>query len=256
MTSEKLEELKENNPWKDITVDTLWSDNAKYVTSDDKEVVVKYNKDNKGKATRFRLEIPPEPWQGNPLEAKVIILTLNPGYVDNANRLIAKLLEKSIDVKALCKFKNEVLHLNAKSMMPPKATNSNDVISTWEAFNMLGDWYWVRMLRELREAYVGNDPQKEDVFYQKFSIVEYCPYSSEKFCDVPKLKSMKFTKLLINGIKNDPDKLFIIMRGEKFWKTLLGKDVITNNHRCQYLSKNNLKKNFADICSHLGINDE
>ena len=41
--------------------------------------------------------IPPEPWQGNPLEAKLVILTLNPGYVEKQNHILADAIQKTFD---------------------------------------------------------------------------------------------------------------------------------------------------------------
>ena len=270
LMDEKLKEIKEQNPWKEITVDSLIRRNGqKYVLSVDDESIKLFNQDvdksfniEKAEEFRFHLEIPPEPWQGNPLIAKVIILTLNPGYVDNANRLTALLLEKAGYAKALCEFKNKVLHLEANSLMPEIESNSNDSISVFDSFNMLGDWYWKKMLKELREEYVKKSNLSEKSFYEKIAVVEYCPYTSKSYHPLKKdCKSMEYTKGLIKALTKCPDKLFVVMRGANVWKPVLKGSkakCFFNNNRCQYLSKKNLNStnnqgsdNFKSILEHL-----
>ena len=46
---------------------------------------------------KYHLEIPAEPWQGNPLKAKIIILSLNPGWQEKNNK------DKSLKKKKILK---------------------------------------------------------------------------------------------------------------------------------------------------------
>ena len=240
----KYDEIKSHNPWKAITVDTLIRcDGRNYVLEEDKGAVEKYNK-SKGDVFKFHLEIPPEPWQGNPLKARVIILSQNPGYVDSANRLSAMLLDKAGYGNELCEFKNKVLHLEAESFMPVIEEGSSDEITLFDTFNLLGDGYWVKMLRELKDE-CRNDGICENEFYRRIALVEYCPYTSERYSPI-ELPSMEWTKELIKAIKKDKEKLFVVMRGEELWKTVLDTSesqcIVNKHYRCQYLSKGNLGK--------------
>lgn len=157
--------LKRKNPWRDVTVDNLLrpvrdlgslTSREAYISGEDRD----YMLDNKlqfelGSDYRFHFELPPEPWQGNPLTAKVIILTLNPGYVESANSVTAKLLKKATCYNNLLKFKNNVLNLEATSLMPEikeEAEFGSDGITLFEAFNALGDWYWYKQFKELRHV--------------------------------------------------------------------------------------------------------
>jgi len=253
--NDELERIKEQNPWKEITVDSLLRRNGHYyVLDEDRDVILSFNQ-KKDEVFKFHLEIPPEPWQGNPLKAKVIILTLNPGYVDNANRLTALLLEKAGYAKELCEFKNKVLHLEAPSLMPEIEGISNDSISLFDSFNMLGDWYWIKMLKMLRDEYVNDKKLSERSFYEKIAVIEYCPYTSERYSPLENdCQSMIYVKNLITKLKCK-DKLFVVMRGANEWEQLLVGSKLTyivNKNRCQYLSKKNLTpENYQRILDHL-----
>ena len=265
------------NPWEDITVDSLlrsidktnpWESNQAYVSPEDRDYVrnnnlrlgVSGNDDY-----RFHLELPPEPWQGNPKKAKVIILTLNPGYVESANTVIAKLLKKAKCYKRLIRFKERVLKLDADSMMPKKTASKSNEITTFEAFNALGDWYWYKQLRELREEYCScrekesaNIPRYklENDFYRKFAVVEYCAYTSKSFSDskhIDKLPSVDYVRKLILDLK-DKSKIFVVLRAKGKWEKALGAGVIENKEKfivnknmSQAFSRNNLGQDNFDL---------
>ncbi len=273
-----VEELKEKNPWKDITVDTLlrsvdetnpWDDEHAYVSQADRDYV-RNNKLQLGVGDndyRFHFELPPEPWQGNPKKAKVIILTLNPGYVESANTVIAKLLKKADRYDDLLRFKERVLRLDADSMMPEKTVSDSNEITTFEAFNALGDWYWYKQFRELREEYCSRREKEsanipkyelENEFYSKFAVVEYCAYTSKSFSSsklIDELPSVKSVGRFVSSLKDDDEsKLFVVLRARGKWEKALGAGVIENKEKfivnknmSQALSRNNLGQESFDL---------
>ena len=59
----------------------------------DEEYVYAYNEKQKDKpAKRLVLRVPPEPWSGNILNSKLVILSLNPGYVEHLNKNLPNIL--------------------------------------------------------------------------------------------------------------------------------------------------------------------
>lgn len=258
------------NPWEDITVDSLlrsidktnpWKSNQAYVSPEDRDYVRKYNlrlgvSDNDD--YRFHLELPPEPWQGNPLKAKVIILTLNPGYVESANTVIAKLLKKADCLDDLLRFKENVLKLKVGSLMPEikeKTDSDSNEITTFEAFNALGDWYWVEKLRHLKGDYLKirtpqgctlSDKERvklENKFYKNFAVLEYCAYTSKSYKDFPGvsgLPSVKYAQDLLKEIIAKENKVIVVLR--KRWEQFMNNRpyITVKSPKCQYLTPGNV----------------
>lgn len=69
-----IQELKENNGWAGLNVNTLWDKGGKYIFKGDEKIVQEYNARH-GEKNRKRLivEVPPEPFWGNPFKADIII---------------------------------------------------------------------------------------------------------------------------------------------------------------------------------------
>ena len=127
------DEVKELNPWKEEFVtkseSTLYDPNAKWVLNKDEETIDKYNEENKPDY-KFILSNRPEPFTGNPLKAKVVILTLNPGYVERANKDIAMELQESGSkdiLQAVINHKDEQLRLEAKSFFCPRIKKNGNL---------------------------------------------------------------------------------------------------------------------------------
>lgn len=267
-------ELRELNPWSHVDVDDIlrtdviekqldsanaYVSRVKETREKKSEIEVLNSLGKKNDKYRFHFELPPEPWQGNPLTAKVVILTLNPGYVKEANIISAKLLKSAGWNEELSKYKKKVLDLEAESLMPEiKATNDIDKISLFDAFNTLGDWYWVDKLKDLRDAYIAkkkgsgmNDIELENEFYSKIAIVEYCAYTSQCFSDSTKIENLptvEFIKDLVWHIEANKKALFVILRAKGKWEAVLHKGTLDDSSRCvvnnnisQNLSRNNLK---------------
>ena len=222
------EEVKEYNPWKDVALkyhdneSCLFDDNNKYYYQEDEQAIHDFNDRWGITSDKIITAIPAEPWGGNPLKAKLIILSLNPGYVPEINMTLAKLLQYTSSVrKSLIDYKKLTLELKADSLIPPKG--QMEPISCREAVNMLGDWYWYKKLTTLQ-----NDVKiDEDEFYKNVAIIEYHGYSSQtsdhNFPIGNKyLKTQIFIKKMIWYLaENKKDVRFLIVRSEKKWRDLL-----------------------------------
>lgn len=265
-----------NNPWKEVAdlydesaADCLFSLSKDYICSEDKAGIDKYNNsilnaaDNNPRkdeilGNRMVTNIPAEPWGGNPFKAKLIILSLNPGYVPEVNEKLAKLLQSNDEIrKAIIKYKKETLLFETDSFVPEDdEAVPGCQISCRDAINMLGDWYWHKMFRQLRED-IGLD---ETEFYKKVALVQYFGYSSQTAQrTLPHISSQGFTRNMIHYIASERqnDVCFLVMRSKKEWEKLLGSDffvkyddiIITNeNVRCQHVTPGNLgEKNYEKI---------
>lgn len=215
------EELKKMNPWKDYSFEHLYNDeNTDLIHKADKEVVEKYN-EKKEEDHKFIKWVPAIPFQGNPYTAKVIFLSLNPGYVEKLNKDAAKFLRNNCKEisKDLAKLWHKHLTHKVDSMMPPKK-NEN----LYTAFQLIGDWYWVEKLEQLKKDTEFSDND----FYTKVALIELMPYSS-RYCKdkTTELPTQEYTKNLIKHLleRSESDKpLFVVMRSEKYWGKLLFDD--------------------------------
>ena len=276
-------EIKKNNPWREIAdrLDCLYSETEEYVYSKDIEMVRIFNKrvaksktnDQVYHPDELIVNIPPEPWQGNPLKAKVIFLSLNPGFVENVNWKLAKVLQNDNGIlKRMLDFKKKTLCLESESFFPE--SNDEKPIGCKDSVSMLGDWYWENGLAKFREKVVDKD-YSEKQFYRDVAIMQYHSYTSEKYGRTFTkagyfLESQKFTAELIKYIiDNNKDVIFVIMRSLKRWKELLedsDKDfwkknqerflIKDNRSMSQAISENNMKLKdgtmfFNELCNKL-----
>lgn len=235
------------NPWVDVAAmytpnnpECLYGDNNNYVCSGDKVAIDNYNEKAKGSSDEIKTQIPAEPWWGNPLKARLIILSLNPGYVPEVNMTLAKLMQANEAVRRqLIDYKAKTLRLEADSFLPLKDDDLvGSPVSCRDAVNMLGDWYWVKMLKHLREDVEQRNSQiREEEFYKQVALIEYCGYSSETAKrELPKSEngSNVFLKELIRYISKKEDVLFLIMRDVSRWEKLL-KSI--NCHEDKWISR-------------------
>lgn len=248
-------ELKEANKWLETVeqfkgIDALYDITEKeYLYPGDESHIHKFNdrhqKDNK----RFVLNTIPYPWLGNPLKAKVIILSQNPGWVESSGKVIALMLQQIPEVaNELMEFFKNTYSLRGNSFMP-EDRNAKFGITIRDAFNAMGDWYWKKRLHFLIDAGVN-----EETLYDNIALIQYLPYSSVSFAALPKntiLPSQKFTKTLIDYIQsNNKETVFVVLRAVGLWEGFLGDTwtslkedgrIITHEdraYRSQYISPN------------------
>ena len=221
--------LKKNNPWSQLALSyqgyDLYSTTRTFAVEEDRELLDHYNKNKKNGNHHYHLEIPAEPWQGNPLKAKIIILSLNPGWQEKYNKDVAIEFGKDGKIaEAIFKEKQRTLLFEAEGFFP----NHQE---TTEAISRLGENYWRGDDKTKgRLSVLKPDTMDEFEFYKKFAVVQYCAYTSKEygggFHKEQLLPTQKYTKELIRYIAyNRPDVKFVILRAENKWKELLDADV-------------------------------
>lgn len=177
----------------------------------------------------FRLEVFPVPYVGDPNKAKVVLLGLNPGFI-----------EHDIEVyETDPEFNRQSLKTLTFSSNPPFFYFNNKFTYTG------GYKWWSKILGECIRKF-GLDTVSE-----KFMCLQYIPYHSVTFKNSPKyLESQKFTfSLLAKAI--DQKKVVVIMRSKKLWLKAVPKlegypYIELKNYRRPFISKNNMAKGDFD----------
>lgn len=240
--------------------EALYNEDKEYVYPGDEACIERYNSTATDK-TRLILNTIPYPFQGNPLTAKVIILSLNAGYIPRVNHYFAKILQHypQLAEGVMC-FMRENLRLEVKGFMPEGSNSDEKHPNYQDAYNMLGDWYWFDILSKWE-----NEGLNSDEIFSNVALIQSVPYASEKAKDLPKsmiLPSQIFIKKMIWHIANSTDAIFIVPRAVKKWQTILGpiwhrleqedRIVIGKNPLNQSLTKNNLgEEQYYKIINHL-----
>lgn len=240
--------------------EALYSDNKRYIYPGDDVYIDRYNA-TASKETSFILNTVPYPFQGNPLTAKVVVLSLNAGYVPRVNCYFAKILQHypQLAEGVMC-FMRDNLRLNVKAFMPNVGYSYEEHPNYQDAFNMLGDWYWFDILSKWQ-----NEGMSFGEIFSNVALIQSIPYASIKAKDLPKgcvLPSQIFIKKMITYIANYTDAIFVVPRAVKNWQKLLGltwnqlaredRLIIGKNPLNQSLTKNNLgEEQYSRIISHL-----
>ena len=256
------QDLKETNGWEKVVAEfhgnaALYDLSGKeYIYPGDEDFIHEFNDTHKDNE-RFVLNTVPYPWLGNPLKAKVIVLSQNPGWVEPAGRVIPLMLQREPRIaEEVMEFFRHTFCLEYNSFMP-EDWNKSIGFSAREAYNAMGDWYWKKRLHFLTDA--GVD---EETIYNNIAVIQYLPYSSVNFTPLKNgivLPSQIFTRRLIDFIRlNNPDTIFVVSRGVNLWKVFLGEvwttlesenRIIThlsNTYRAQYISPNCLGQESFD----------
>ena len=236
------EQLKSKNPWKEVAdmynpnkENCLYDEDNYYVCSCDKDAIKKYNEKAQGTKDEIITRIPAEPWWGNPFEARLIILSLNPGYVPKVNETLAKLMQANTNIrKKVIEFKKKTLLFETHSFFPEKEDDKNDnyPITCREAVCLLEDQYWENKLKQLKDDVKQKNQFIEDTeFFKQIAMVEYHGYSSQEANRTFPLKgvfleSQKYIKDMLWYIAENKkeDVRFLIMRSKPKWKKLLSDD--------------------------------
>lgn len=229
-------EIREINPWKDISKyvnavpGTIYEPHSTWLLKEDEFFIQQFNVKYKNTNFEFILDIKPEAFGGNPLTSKVVVLSLNPGFVERVSHTFAKLLKQIPKLEEKVNgFKNDQLFLDAKSFTC-KHPIDNGFISATDAQCMLDDWYWYDIFEKFcKEAKSAGHKIDIDTIFDNISLIQYVGYSSKSWKDLPSniiLPSQRFTRLLIHHLAiNKKDVLFVVSRAEKLWKKLIGDDI-------------------------------
>lgn len=236
----------------------------------EEQVIDEFNRNAK-EDYKYILGAPAEPWRGNPLKAKVVILSLNPGFKLGVNDNVQYERYRAPLEDAMAELIN-TLSFQVRGLLTPqesyvksheefkeKYSMEGSQVLCGDALNEIGDYYWYNNINRL-----NINHQKEYEFFRNFAIVQYCAYTSVSFKDFPRgvvLPSQELTKKLIRYLAYErEDVVFVIMRSAAKWKELLDADVwekmqsrlIVNKNMSQSLSENNLgKKNFNMLIEYL-----
>lgn len=236
----------------------------------EEQVINEFNRNVK-EDYKYVLGASAEPWRGNPLKAKVVILSLNPGFKLGVNDNVQYERYRAPLEDAMAELIN-TLSFQVRGLLTPqesyvksheefkeKYSMEGSQVLCGDALNEIGDYYWYNNINRL-----NINHQKEYEFFRNFAIVQYCAYPSVSFKDFPRgvvLPSQELTKKLIRYLAYErEDVVFVIMRSAAKWKELLDADVwekmqsrlIVNKNMSQSLSENNLgKKNFNMLIEYL-----
>lgn len=210
----------------------------------DRRVIEDYNeRHKKANDKQFILNIPPEPYRGNLRNPKLVILSLNPGYVERLNGNLVSMLDEKHRENFLSALYDNICLEEGSSVV----FNEED--------NVIGDGYWRRMMDDIKE---DLKDEKYD-FMKKIALIQYIPYFSKEMGSHFKMETLPtqyYAKHLIRRILyEEPDALFLVMRSEKQWKSLIGDEMekfenrfIVNEHPLvQKLSRNNLNTKERDV---------
>jgi len=227
---EKRPTLINENPWLDLVNDiegNIYIPYSENVLKTDKRVLDEFNS-RASEIFKYHTEVLPEPFLGNVLDAKVVILALNPGFVYDAN--IGK-WEKASEAEKENFIKSKCDQLSLKT---------KEFISEDKIENEIGDNYWSKKTKYISDNYPNS---KNDI-----ALIQFCGYHSEKFRLISSkyfgrsslyLSSQEFTFRIIRYLMQK-DRVIILARGERIWyKAITG--------LCKYPKLVKLK-NYRNIC--------
>ena len=251
------QEIRDINPWSNLYEfinpidDVFFNEDSNWLLKYDAYFIKEFNKNNKDDY-KFITNIRPEPFVGNPLTSKVVVLTLNPGYLYRVNNMLARVIPPQIT--EVVKFQlNAQMSFKAKSFMCER-TNTSWNITYRDAQNMIGDWYWYDIFENFRkESGLSAEDSPEDVIYDNVSLIQYLGYFSKSYKSLPAgvmLPSQRFTRLLVHYLAmNKKDVLFVVSRSEREWRELMGEDIWnlleSENrlvHRKRFINKNGIEQ--------------
>lgn len=226
------QEIRRVNPWQCSYVkpnlSALFDPDAEWLLKCDEPMIKEFN-EKADKDFRFELGMRPEPFNGNPLRSKVVILSLNPGYKFRVNNLVARLLQMIQPIEdAVMKQKEDQLKLTAYAFFCNRNhRNAGGMLSYRNAHCMLDDWYWYDIFEKFREdAELDPENDFDDTIYNHVALVQYVGYLSKSWKALPNvLPSQRFTRMLIHYLALNTDTLFVVSRSESLWKNLIGDEI-------------------------------
>lgn len=244
--------IKRKNGWAmladSLYGNTIWSDTEEdeRIYPGDKAFIHSFNKKVELKY-QYVVGIPPMPFSGNLLNAKVVVLTLNPGYIEAVNKDICDAMSEGEKEQLLCLMRNALI------------LNGVGIYDCSKCSRVQGNSYWEKAFDRLAmEAYGRPSSEMCHPIYRDIAFFQLVGYHSEKFryaVGVKHMPSTIFTNLLLKYLATKTDKTFLILRSETLWREALGCGlwskletegrIITKGHKgmSQKISLGNLKKN-------------
>ena len=183
---------------------------------------------------QLRTDVPPEPLHGNPFNASVVALMLNPGFHDDdvvfaADPVYCEQLDREMSI-AEGPGEFPFVPLDPRWSMTPS-----------------GSWWRKVLSRFIDEA--GDQRVAE-----RFAVLEWYPYHSRSFRYKSHLlrcsPATVFNQELAAACVSDPDKIVICMRGHDLWTLGCKFDAYSLprpvNPRCASLTTGNLGSSLFD----------
>lgn len=224
------EELLNINPWREVAEsydgNSFLLSKKENVSSKDRKVIEEFN-DSVSDEYKYNLNLPVYPWYGNPLTAKVIVLSQNPAWNEKQIEITKELLNlPSSQLELFTNHLKNMLYFKCEGFLP--SLKEVDGISGRTLANSHMSYYWENRLKKA----FGTENFEEVI--SKFALIQYIAYSSKKFKSLKKyeIPSQNFTKQLIQFIiDNNDDTIFIVPRNIKRWKSFLGEIWINHEDR-------------------------
>lgn len=221
-------ELKSLNPWLEVVEkyvgsEFLYSNNSNLVCNSDKEIIEEFNKQIQKEKYKYKLNVPAYPWYGNPLKANVIVLSLNPGYVEKES-VIARVIQYIPEryTEGYTEHLRKMLTLDCGEFLPQKLGAKG--MTYRDLANLHQSWYWED---RLTNAFVNDETGLSfDDVNKNFAVIQYIGYSSIKYAPLKNgtlLPSQLYTRQLIEYIlRNNAKTIFIVARNVNMWQHFLG----------------------------------
>lgn len=195
---------------------------------------------------RFVVGVPPMPFSGNLLKAKIIILTLNPSYIEKVNKDLCLKMSDTEKAQLLCQMR-DALNLDGGAIYDENKCSREQ-----------GDFYWQKSFAKLAmDAYEKSSEEIRHPIYEDIAFLQMIGYHSKKFkysVGIKRLPSTLFTNLLAKHLATETNKTFLVLRSEKQWREIFGEElwtkletegrIITKGHKgmSQAISRGNIKK--------------
>lgn len=243
--------IRRKNGWSKLTKDlfgyTVWSDKAEdeRIYPGDATFIHEFNKKVEPKY-QYVVGVPPMPFSGNLLNSKVVLLTLNPGYIEEVNKDKCMALRPAEKEQLLCLMRNALNFCG------------EGIYDGYECSRIQGDYYWEKAFSHLAmEAYGRPSTEKDHPIFEEIAFLQFIGYHSVKFrysAGIKHMPSMVFTNLLVKYLATKTNKTFLCLRSETLWKEVFGDElwnrlesegrIITKGHKgmSQAITRGNLKK--------------
>jgi hypothetical protein len=212
-----------HNPWAELP------SQPPFVLPSDRLAIDEFNASADG-LHKIRTEVLPEPFLG-PLDTKVVLLNLNPGFDDRDQSLYEQSCGRAAWQKNI---RHQPLDYPFYLLDPQ--------FKAWP-----GPRWWLRKLKEPIE--ISN----VKTVANQICCIEHFPYHSTKYKDIPGvLDSQKYSFYLVERAI-DRNAIIILMRGEKLWCEAVPRLGSHNNlfrlnsHQNVAISRNNCPMGFPAI---------
>lgn len=233
--------IRQCNPWEKVAQeigdmdcfienDKDYHGNYRFVCEKDQAVIKAFNAKQKAESLyTYKLNIPPYPFSGNLLTAKIVILSLNPGYIEYVNHDTADILCEN-SKRTFCKANRRWLRLDGNPMFDAESRKEELA---------LGTDYWKRRLKALADAcnkQSGKPMYDEFSVFEDVAIMQYIGYASCKYAETVAIRklaedsinedgeysSFGFLRLLLQYLskKDDVILIFLVLRNKKNWAKL------------------------------------